>query len=46
MIIPGQFGFNCPKWFKKRSGHFEFHIGTKNLVCRGPSNEHSCTLWL
>ena len=26
--------------------HFEFHIGTKNLVCRGPSNEHSCTVWL
>jgi hypothetical protein len=19
MIIPGQFGFNCPKWFERRS---------------------------
>jgi hypothetical protein len=26
--------------------HFEFHIGTKNVVCREPSNEHSCTIWL
>jgi hypothetical protein len=26
MIIPGQFGFNCPS-----SRHFPFYIGTKNL---------------
>ena len=43
MIIPGQFGFQVVSE-KKR---FEFHIRTKKRkVCRGPSNEHSCTVWL
>ena len=63
MIIPGQFGFNCPSGFREAFWNI-FPIGSnvklspavaailnfiseqKRTVCRGPSNEHSCTVWL
>jgi hypothetical protein len=41
---------NCPGMIIGRSStkflFFEFHFRTKNVVCRGPSNEHSCAVWL
>ena len=68
MIIPGQFGFNCPSGFREEAFWNIFPIGSnvklspavaailnfisdqktykKRIVCRGPSNEHSCTVWL
>ena len=64
MIIPGQFGFNCPSGFREEAFWNIFPIGSnvklspavaailnfipeqKRKVCRGPSNEHSCTVWL
>ena len=64
MIIPGQFGFNCPSGFRDEAFWTIFPIGSnvklspavaailnfipeqKPKVCRGSSNEHSCTVWL
>ena len=63
MIIPGQFGFNCPSGFREEAFWNIFPIGSNvklssavaailNFIseqktgCRGPSNEHSCTVWL
>ena len=64
IIIPGQFGFNCPSGFREEAFWNIFPIGSnvklspaiaailnfiseqKTKVCRGPSNEHSCIVWL
>jgi hypothetical protein len=86
MIIPGQFGFNCPSGFREEAlaklymnvhwmvlyklyvfcsgmkfkmaatagisltldpmGKMFQNASSKREVCRGPSNEHSCTVWL
>jgi hypothetical protein len=78
MIIPGQFGFNCPSGFREEAFYMKFKmaataglsltldpmgkmfqnasslkpLGQLNPNCpgmiigRGPSNEHSCTVWL
>jgi hypothetical protein len=35
------------KMFQNASSLTLLHIGTKKVFfCRGPSNEHSCTVWL
>ena len=65
MIIPGQFGFNCPSSFREAAFGKKIPIGSNvklspavaailNFIldkkkpsdCRGPSNEHACTVWL
>ena len=64
MIIPGQFGFNCPSGLREEAFWNIFPIGSnvklssavaailnfisekKPIVCTGPSNEHSCSVWL